>query len=114
MDQNTVIIVLGVVLVLALGFFYYLKQGKTKPKAIQHSGLDMNRCIEASGGKDNIVSIGANGSKLTLHVKDVQAVNQEAWKQIGATGIVVSNDKVNIILGKVSEVVAIELNQAMK
>lgn len=114
MDQTTFFVILGVVVLGVMGFIFYLKHAQTKPKKVSQSGLDMSRCLKASGGRDNLVSLQATGSKLTLHVKKVEAVSQEEWKQLGATGIVVSGQKVTVILGKISEAVANELTQALK
>lgn len=65
--------------------------------------FDIERFINALGGNDNIKKTEATPSKITVYVVEDTKVKITELKALGASGIVQSNDKVTIILGKISK-----------
>lgn len=59
----------------------------------------INKLIQYLGGKDNIVSVEDNQSRLKVEVKDVGIVNKEAIQKLGARGIVELDHQLKIIYG---------------
>lgn len=113
MTQQQIIIIALVVLACLIGFWFYLRHAKTKPSKVVKSGLDLERVLADLGGKENIHSVSANGSKVSFIVTDTRSINQEGLKALGASGIVISKDKVTVIFGKSSEALAQELSQVL-
>lgn len=79
----------------------------SKKKIMNSSSLDMTfdvkGFIEAVGGMDNIKETDASPSKITVYVVNDKTIDIERIRKLGASGVVVSNDKVSIILGKISK-----------
>ena len=106
MDQNTwIYILIGVVIVVG-GFFVYIRTAKTKPTKVIKSNVNLESLFNAIGGKENMVSCAANGSKVTFTL-----ISQDALKGLGASGIVASKNKVTVIFGKSSEAIVKEIEQ---
>lgn len=86
-----------------------------KGKKIQTSrkvNIDVEKIITALGGKANIVSAKATNSRLSVILEDDQILNVEALKELGASGIVQTTNKVTVILGQVSHLVAQEIENS--
>ena len=111
MDQNTwIYIILGILVVVAVGIFA-LKNMKTKPSTITKSKVDLTALFDALGGKENIISSEANGSKVVFTLTQPKAISQEGLKALGASGIVASKNKVTVIFGKSSDALVREIQQ---
>lgn len=111
MNQSTWIAI-GVALVVAIvAFFFIIKNTKTKPSKVTKSNVDLDRLFVALGGKENIRSSEANGSKVVFNLHNTKIIVQEDLKALGASGIVVSKDKVTVIFGKSSEALVNEIKQ---
>ena len=111
MDQNTwIYILIGVVIVVG-GFFVYIRTAKTKPTKVIKSNVNLESLFNAIGGKENMVSCAANGSKVTFTLNDIKLISQDALKGLGASGIVASKNKVTVIFGKSSEAIVKEIEQ---
>lgn len=66
------------------------------------------------GGSDNIQSIDACITRLRLVVKDDKAVNDQALKQLGASGIIrLGNGTLQVIFGTRSEILKDEIQRLM-
>ena len=64
------------------------------------------------GGKDNIVSIEAKGSRLSLSLKNKELLNEEELKKLGVTSILKMSNKLTLVMGNLSsEVVSLYNNQ---
>ena len=97
--ENYQIAIIAAVVVLAVVLFFVFKNRKKKDE----SPVDLDALFEALGGQDNVVSVEANGSKVKVVLKDNNAVDAEALKGLGATGVVSTSKATQIIFGKVSE-----------
>ncbi len=89
--------VIGIVLVLLVIFIV------SKNRKSEALPIDIDQFIKALGQKENIKSIESDNSKVRVFLKDVQLLDHDSLKALGASGIVVTNDKATIILGKISE-----------
>lgn len=61
--------------------------------------IEINKLIQYLGGKDNIVDVQINLSRLKVEVKDVSLVNKEGIQKLGAKGIVEIDNHLKIIFG---------------
>ena len=53
-----------------------------------------NKLLEALGGSDNIISSNVEMSRVTIEVNDIELINGEALKEIGASGVLLVGNKV--------------------
>lgn len=61
--------------------------------------IEINKLIQYLGGKDNIVDVQINLSRLKVEVKNVNLVNKEGIQKLGAKGIVEIDNQLKIIFG---------------
>lgn len=61
--------------------------------------LEMNKLVDILGGKKNIIDTEVNLSRFIVTLKDVNIVDKEAIKKLGAKGIVEIENQLKIILG---------------
>lgn len=109
MDNPIILmLVLGLILLLG-GIWYYLSHAKTSTKKIEHSGIDLKKLVASLGGIDNLQEVSASGSKVIFTLETLQGVDNEALKQLGASGIVASKNRLTLIFGKASEALVKEL-----
>jgi PTS system N-acetylglucosamine-specific IIC component len=63
--------------------------------------------IEALGGKENIVSTDACITRLRMEVKNSKELDEEAFKKLGAKGVIKPSDStIQVVLGTKAESVA--------
>ena len=62
-------------------------------------GVEINKLIQYLGGKENIIDLPINLSRLKVTLKDVSIVNKEGIQKLGAKGIVEIDNQLKIILG---------------
>ena len=98
----------GVILVtIALILIFANKNKKpAKPEIAEQS-----KWLEALGGKENIVSSEALGSRLVLVLKDKGLMNKEALKQLGVTNFIEMSEKITLLLEDKAELVKAELDK---
>lgn len=61
--------------------------------------FEINKLVQALGGKDNIIDYEANNSRLKVYLKDVTLADKEAITKLGAKGIVEIENQLKIIFG---------------
>ncbi len=61
--------------------------------------IKINKLIEYLGGKDNILDVESNLSRLKVTVRDVSIVNKDGIQKLGAKGIVEIDNQLKIIYG---------------
>ena len=61
--------------------------------------IKINKLIEYLGGKDNILDVESNLSRLKVTVRDVNIVNKNGIQKLGAKGIVEVDNQLKIIYG---------------
>ena len=65
--------------------------------------IKINKLIEYLGGKNNIINVESNMSRLNVKVKDTSIVNKDGIEKLGAKGIVEIDNQLKIILGPESK-----------
>ena len=70
--------------------------------------------LEALGGKDNIISVDACITRLRIEVKDVNLVNKELIKSLGATAVVQVSNGIQAVFGVDSDKYKNRINEIMK
>ena len=88
-------VIIGVVLLIVL-----LAVLKANSKDAE---LDLNKLVEALGGKDNIIETEVALSRFKVTLKDVTKANKESIQKLGAKGIVEIDNQLKIILGPESK-----------
>lgn len=61
--------------------------------------IEANKLVEYLGGKDNILNLEVNMSRLKVTLNDVSKANKEAIQKLGAKGIVEVDNQLKIIFG---------------
>ncbi len=61
--------------------------------------VETNKLVNYLGGKENIVDVQSNMSRLIVTLRDTTKVNKEAIQKLGAKGIVEIDNQIKIILG---------------
>ncbi len=61
--------------------------------------IEINKLIQCLGGKDNIIDVEANMSRLKVTLKDMTIVDKDGIQKLGARGIVEVDNQLKIIFG---------------
>ena len=61
--------------------------------------IEINKLIQCLGGKDNIIDSEVNMSRLKVTLKNMDIVDKEGIKSLGAKGIVEIDNQLKIIFG---------------
>ena len=61
--------------------------------------VEINKLITYLGGKENIIDVETNLSRLKVVVKDTSIVNKDGIHKLGAKGIVEIENQLKIIFG---------------
>ncbi len=61
--------------------------------------IEINKLIQCLGGKDNIIDVEMNFSRLKVTLKDMEIINKEGIQKLGAKGIVEIDNQLKIIFG---------------
>lgn len=69
--------------------------------------------LEALGGKENLTHLDACITRLRLSVKDVDQVNKDRLKQLGASGVLEMGNNLQVIFGPKSDLIKEQMKQIM-
>jgi len=61
--------------------------------------IEINKLIQHLGGKENIIDVQVNLSRLKVTLKDISIVNKEGIQKLGAKGIVEIDNQLKILFG---------------
>ncbi len=61
--------------------------------------IEINKLIQCLGGKENILDVEINFSRLKVTLKDMEIVDKEGIQKLGAKGIVEIDNQLKIIFG---------------
>ena len=61
--------------------------------------LEINKLIQCLGGKENIIDVEVNMSRLKVTLKDMEIVDKDGIQKLGARGIVEVDNQLKIIFG---------------
>ncbi len=71
--------------------------------------------IQALGGKENIIQTDACITRLRMTLKDSSQLKEEAFKALGASGVIrPTNQTIQIVLGTKAQAIAEEIKESMK
>ncbi|MEG0798874.1 MAG: PTS transporter subunit EIIB [Bacilli bacterium] len=65
--------------------------------------IELNKLIQYLGGKDNIINVEVNMSRVKVTLKDISIVNKEGIQKLGAKGIVEIDNQLKILFGSDSK-----------
>lgn len=100
----TLVAVIAVVVVLILVF------GRRNKKPVVQIA-EKSKWVEALGGKDNITSSEAYGSRLVVVLVDKSLMNKEGLKELGVTNFIEMSNKITLLLEDKAELVKAELDK---
>ena len=69
--------------------------------------------LNALGGKENLKSLDACITRLRIQVKDINKVDKDKLKELGAAGVMVVGDNIQAIFGTKSDTLKSEINEIM-
>lgn len=69
--------------------------------------------LEALGGKDNIVKLDACISRLRVGVKEIDKVDENRLKALGAAGVIKKGDGIQAVFGTKSSIIKEEIQELM-
>ena len=70
---------------------------KKEKEALENEPVDIDQrkiFYEAYGGEDNVLEVTQEMSRITVKVKDIEKVNGERLKELGASGVLLVGDLV--------------------
>ena len=87
---------------------------ETKEEKITQEGSDALAFIEALGGRENIISTDACITRLRMEVKESSHLDEEAFKKLGAKGVIKPNSTtIQVVLGTKAESVAEKIKEEL-
>ena len=111
---------------LAFGFIYFTLSyyiikifkynifEESREERLEQEGSEALAFIEALGGKDNIISTDACITRLRMEVKKSGHLDEEAFKKLGAKGVIKPNSTtIQVVLGTKAEGVAEKIKGAL-
>ena len=115
-NENLVLfIVLCVVLIaviIVIGVLVCVLKVKKKINEIDKEiSSTISIIVECLGGKENIVSAEAKGSRLSVVLNDYTLLNEEKIKEQGVSSIIKMSTKVTLLVGSLSEEIASYINR---
>lgn len=101
--DSTLTIYIGViaigVIVIALGAFIAVKKSQ-KAAFFKARSEAHNDILNALGGRENIVSCKASGSRISFSLVDYSLVNNESLKKLGVSSILKMSNKITLVIGE--------------
>ena len=89
------VVLTGAIILLAIiAFIIALLKRAKKAKKVMSSKAEVNSEIVEAFGNGNIKEVEMEMSRITVTVADVEAVNTERIKELGASGILLVGDKI--------------------
>ena len=92
------------IVVATIIIIFVIKNRKKGPTKIEDNTASSD-WLEALGGKDNILEVTANGSRLTTKLQDQNLVDKEKLKTLGVTNIVTMSDKLILVVEDKAELI---------
>lgn len=91
--------ILILILIIGLVLFFTFKPAKPKNRVIQPiKDEKIIEFISCYGGLDNIESAELDGKRLKIKIKDIEKVDIEEFKSLGATGIFITGQTIKMVL----------------
>lgn len=93
-----VIVIIAIIVIVLLA----LKK-KKKVNEIKENIKQNNEFLKIFGGKDNIISCEAKGSRLILILNDYSLLDEQGLKDNGVTSMIKATNKITLIVGEKSK-----------
>ena len=106
-----IVIVLISIVLIVLVLLLVLNLNKKKNKKPQVKIAAQSEWLTALGGKENIKSSEAYGSRLVVVLNDKSLMDKEKLKQLGVTNFIEMSDKTTLLLEDKAELVKAELDK---
>ena len=90
-------------LILILILYLVLKRKAKQQEGQPTTSRDSNKWVNALGGFGNIGAVEAKGSRLIVGISDNSRINKEELHDLGVTSVIVSQDKVTLVLKEKAE-----------
>lgn len=88
---------------LLLGIIIFLSVFFSQHKKNKNEKENINKIFLLLGGKDNILSLSAKGSRLSFSLKDKSKFDESGIKNLGITSIIYMSNKITIVIGSLSQ-----------
>ena len=86
-----------IALLLSVGRLY------RKKRFVKTRREDNLKLVEALGGRENILQASATGSRLSVTLKNYDAVQEENLKALGVSSIIRMSQKITLVIGEEAE-----------
>lgn len=105
-----VLIVAGCLVLVGVLVFLVIFFGKRKKNPI----VDESAWLGALGGKDNINSVSAIGSRINLSLKDKEKIDREKLTSLGVNSVLVMSNKVTLVIANNAVDIAETISSCIK
>ena len=105
-----VLIVAGCLVLVAILVFLVIFFGKRKKNPI----VDESAWLGALGGKENINSVSAIGSRINLSLKDKEKIDREKLTSLGVNSVLVMSNKVTLVIANNAVDIAETISNGIK
>lgn len=75
--------------------------------------IDINKFVETLGGKENISNTTSSINSIKVFVNDIEKVNQDEIKKLGAKGTILSEGCITCLFGDFSQELSKEMNKTL-
>ena len=112
--QNNLVLFICIVAIIicliSIPIILLVKRSKShKPQAEVHDEI-----ITYLGGLDNIKSVVARGSRLSLSLVDYEKIDEAKLKEIGVTSSIKMSDKITFVIGEQASQIEERINNLKK
>lgn len=114
--------VLWMFYIFTFGFGYLYLKNKAKKHAIVVNDelivtkkvmIDIEKFIVLLGGKENIINTSSSINSIKVFLNDVEKVNQDEIKKLGAKGTILSEGCITCLFGDFSQELSKEMNEKL-
>lgn len=107
LKNYAIYICLAVVLVIVLTILFVFVLKKKTPAKV----LDSSSWLTALGGKENIVSVDATRSRLSVVLKNKDLLDKDALTLLGVSNVVSMSNKVTLVIENKAEEIKKEITK---
>ena len=101
LSQNAIWLAAALVTLILLAIFLFVFLNMKRNGKLKHDNKISTNSDEwqiAIGGKNNIKSVNAMGSRLTLELNDSNLINKDKLKELGVSNILVMSEKIILVV----------------
>ena len=114
LKQNAFWLSIGIVALIILVILIIILINKKNFKKNKIDALpDNDEFIKALGNIDNINEASANGSRLNIKLKDLNAINRDELTRLGVSSLITMSNKITLVIEGKAEKIANNINKAL-